>query len=196
MAPGTGCPTWARGHPFASNCCWTRRLGGGGVRFIQLPRDWDHHGNIKNEFRWCRRGGPGSDRASSRHRSGVAALKTTLVIWGRVESRSDARWPRATGTRPSHQGLLLGWPAAASRAASRMAVRDLGYNAVEWTVVDVHDLHATIAANVGVDSYKRLSLQQLSGARTSVSVSYPQNQSRPPRGRACRERGASKTVPG
>src|SRR5207302_9112714 len=37
---------------FASNCLLARRLAERGVRFIQLyHRDWDHHGNIKNDVK-------------------------------------------------------------------------------------------------------------------------------------------------
>ncbi len=37
---------------FASNCLLARRLAERGVRFIQLyHRDWDHHGNIKNDIK-------------------------------------------------------------------------------------------------------------------------------------------------
>ena len=36
---------------FASNCLLARRLAERGVRFIQLyHRDWDHHGNLKNDI--------------------------------------------------------------------------------------------------------------------------------------------------
>src|SRR5262249_3088384 len=36
---------------FAANCLLARRLAERGVRFIQLyHRDWDHHGNIKNDI--------------------------------------------------------------------------------------------------------------------------------------------------
>src|SRR5262249_8023257 len=37
---------------FAANCLLARRLAERGVRFIQLyHRDWDHHGNIKNDIK-------------------------------------------------------------------------------------------------------------------------------------------------
>ena len=35
---------------FAANCLLARRLAERGVRFIQLyHKDWDHHGNLKND---------------------------------------------------------------------------------------------------------------------------------------------------
>ena len=37
---------------FAANCLLARRLAERGVRFIQLyHRDWDHHGDIKNDVK-------------------------------------------------------------------------------------------------------------------------------------------------
>ena len=36
---------------FAANCLLARRLAERGVRFIQLyHRDWDHHGDVKNNI--------------------------------------------------------------------------------------------------------------------------------------------------
>ena len=47
---------------FASNCLLARRLAERGVRFIQLyHRDWDHHGDVKNDIALQGRGSRPAD---------------------------------------------------------------------------------------------------------------------------------------
>src|SRR4029077_20129177 len=68
---------------FAANCLLARRLAERGVRFIQLyHRDWDHHGNIKNDIQ-LKVGEV--DRASAAlildlKQRGM--LDETLIVWG------------------------------------------------------------------------------------------------------------------
>ena len=142
----------ARDGTFAANCLLARRLAERGVRFIQLyHRDWDHHGGVEGRHR---------EQGRARSTRPTAALITdlkqrgmlddTLVDLGRrVRPHADGAGRRP---RPSHQGLLAcGWPAAASRAASRYGATDeLGYYAVE-NAVHVHDLHATMLHLLGID---------------------------------------------
>ena len=80
-------------------------------------------------------------------------LDDTLVIW----DGEFGRTPMAQGDGRDHhmKASPSGWPAAASRAASRYGATDeFGYNAVE-DVVHVNDLHATILKLIGID-HKRL----------------------------------------
>src|SRR5207248_737638 len=84
---------------FASNCLLARRLAERGVRFIQLyHKDWDHHGNIKNDIKLK---GEEVDRPcyallTDLKRRGM--LKDTLVIWGGEFGRT----PMAQGDGRDH----------------------------------------------------------------------------------------------
>ena len=139
---------------FAANCLLARRLAERGVRFIQLyHRDWDHHGNLKNDIKLK---AEEVDRASAAllidlKRRGM--LDDTLVIWGGEFGRT----PMAQGNGRDHhiKGFSM-WLAGGGikGGTSHGKTDELGYSAVE-DVVPVHDLHATMLHLLGID-HKRL----------------------------------------
>src|SRR5437667_8360883 len=68
---------------FAANCLLARRLAERGVRFIQLyHRDWDHHGDVKNQIKIVADevDRPAAALLTDLKRRGM--LEETLVIWG------------------------------------------------------------------------------------------------------------------
>jgi hypothetical protein len=143
---------------FASNCLLARRLVERGVRFIQLyHRDWDHHGNIKNDIAVV---ASEVDRASMAlitdlKRRGL--LEDTLIVWGGEFGRT----PMSQGGsgRDHHMMGFSMWTAGGGikGGTSYGATDELGYNA-EKDVVHVHDLHATLLHQLGVE-HKRLTFR-------------------------------------
>jgi Protein of unknown function (DUF1501) len=139
---------------FAANCLLARRLAERGVRFIQLyHRDWDHHGNVRDDIKLK---AEEVDRASAAllidlKRRGM--LDDTLVIWGGEFGRT----PMAQGNGRDHhiKGFSM-WLAGGGikGGVSHGQTDELGYAAVE-NIVPVHDLHATMLHLLGVD-HKRL----------------------------------------
>ena len=139
---------------FAANCLLARRLAERGVRFIQLyHRDWDHHGNLKNDIKLK---AEEVDRASAAlvtdlKRRGM--LDDTLIVWGGEFGRT----PMAQGNGRDHhiKGFSM-WLAGGGikGGISHGKTDELGYAAVE-DIVPVHDLHATMLHLLGVD-HKRL----------------------------------------
>jgi hypothetical protein len=140
---------------FASNCLLARRLAERGVRFIQLyHRDWDHHGNIKNDIKVV----------AGEVDQGAAALLTdlkrrgllddTLVVWGGEFGRTPMS--QAGNGRDHHIKGFSMWLAGGGikGGITHGATDELGYNAVV-DVVHVHDLHATLLHLLGID-HKRL----------------------------------------
>jgi uncharacterized protein (DUF1501 family) len=139
---------------FASNCLLARRLAERGVRFIQLyHRDWDHHGNIKNDIKVVAEevDRPCMALLTDLKRRGM--LDDTLVIWGGEFGRT----PMAQGNGRDHhiKGFSI-WMAGGGikGGVSYGETDELGYNATV-DIVEVHDLHATILHLLGVD-HKRL----------------------------------------
>jgi hypothetical protein len=142
---------------FAGNCLLARRLAERGVRFIQLyHRDWDHHGGIRDGVR-------GS--ASEVDRGAAALLKDlkrrglldeTLVVFGCEFGRT----PMAQGNGRDHhiKGFSI-WLAGGGvkGGVTHGATDELGYNAVE-DVMPVHDLHATLLYQLGID-HRRLTFR-------------------------------------
>jgi hypothetical protein len=139
---------------FAANCLLARRLAERGVRFIQLyHRDWDHHGNIKNDAKVTAGEVDQAAAALIKDLKARGLLKDTIVVWGSEFGRT----PMAQGNgRDHHIKGFCCWLAGGGvkGGITHGSTDELGYNAVE-DVVHVHDLHATLLYLLGVD-HKRL----------------------------------------
>jgi len=135
---------------FASNCLLARRLAERGVRMIQLyHRAWDHHLDIVPGMR---AGADAVDRPTAALLEDLARrglLDETLVLWGGEFGRT----PMGQGTGRDHHILSFSVFIAGGGTKPGTtwgATDELGYRAVE-NVVDVHDLHATLLALMGID---------------------------------------------
>jgi uncharacterized protein (DUF1501 family) len=135
---------------FAANCLLARRLAERGVRFIQLyHRDWDHHGSIKSHI-------AGSAAEVDQGAAALIAdlkqrdmLKDTIVVFGSEFGRT----PMAQGDgRDHHLAGFSMWLAGGGfrPGLSYGATDELGYFATE-NRVSVHDLHATMLHQLGID---------------------------------------------
>lgn len=141
---------------FAANCLLARRLAERDVRFIQLyHRDWDHHGELpKGIEEQCRQ----VDRAGYALVQDLkqrGLLDDTIVIWsgefGRTPMSQGAN-QRDTYGRDHHMKAFSGWIAGGGFKAGAVvgATDEFGY-AVTEDPVHVHDLHATILWQMGID---------------------------------------------
>jgi Protein of unknown function (DUF1501) len=140
---------------FASNCILARRMAERGVRFIQLyHRDWDHHNDLKKFMDVC---AGACDRASAALVSDLKArgmLDETLVIWGgefgRTPMAQDGKGIELG--RDHHMKGFSMWLAGGGikPGLTHGSTDDLGYHSAE-NIVHVHDLHATILHQFGID---------------------------------------------
>lgn len=135
---------------FASNCLLARRLAERGSRVIQLyHRAWDHHGQLEEGMK---AGAKDVDQATAgliKDLKQRGMLDDTLVLWGGEFGRT----PMGQGTGRDHH--ILGFSVflaggGVKRGYTHGATDELGYRAVDQ-VVNVHDLHATMLALLGVD---------------------------------------------
>jgi hypothetical protein len=138
---------------FAANCLLARRLAQRGVRFIQCyHRDWDHHGNLRNDMSVIAKEVDRASAALIKDLKAQGMLDDTLVIWGGEFGRT----PMAQGNGRDHhiQGFSI-WLAGGGikGGVSYGNTDDLGYKAVE-DVCHVHDLHATMLHQLGIDHTK------------------------------------------
>jgi hypothetical protein len=140
---------------FGRQCLLARRLVERGVRFVQLfdaPSNnvWDHHSNIKENL-------PKRCRAVDQPITALLAdletlglLEDTLVVWGGEFGRT----PTAEGTngREHHPFGFTMWMAGGGVKGGMVhgATDDYGWHAVQ-DKVHVHDLHATILHQLGLD---------------------------------------------
>jgi hypothetical protein len=137
---------------FASNCLLARRLAERGVRFIQLyHKDWDHHSGVKDGV---------ALKAKEIDRACMALivdlkqrgmLDETLIVWAGEFGRTPMS--QSGDGRDHHNRAMSVWLAGAGIRGGIVhgATDDLGYAAVE-NIATVHDLHATMLHQLGIDS--------------------------------------------
>ncbi len=135
---------------FASNCLLARRLAERGTRVIQLyHRAWDHHGQLEEGMKAGARDVDQATAALIKDLKQRGMLDDTLILWGGEFGRT----PMGQGTGRDHH--ILGFSVfmaggGVKRGITYGATDELGYRATE-NVVNVHDLHATMLALLGVD---------------------------------------------
>ncbi|HEY7306962.1 MAG TPA: DUF1501 domain-containing protein [Bryobacteraceae bacterium] len=149
---------------FANNCLLARRLVERGVRFVQLyHRGWDNHGtsshdDIVNRLpSLCRE----TDRAAAALIHDLkqrGLLDSTIVVWGGEFGRTPMNEARNNSKflgRDHHPRAFTMWVAGGGfKPGITIGNTDeLGYNIAE-DPVDVHDLHATILNQMGIDHTK------------------------------------------
>jgi hypothetical protein len=149
---------------FANNCLLARRLVERGVRFVQLyHRGWDNHGtsshdDIVNRLpTLCQE----TDRAAAALIQDLkqrGLLDSTIVVWGGEFGRTPMNEARNRSKflgRDHHPRAFSMWVAGGGfRPGLTLGSTDeLGYNIAD-DPVDVHDLHATILNQMGIDHTK------------------------------------------
>ncbi len=139
---------------FASNCLLARRMAERGVRFIQLyHRDWDHHSLLREELPLRAREVDQACAALITDLKRRGMLEETLIVWtgefGRTPMSQSNKGPVG---RDHHNKSMSMWLAGAGIKPGLVygATDELGYAAVE-NVCTVHDLHATMLHQLGID---------------------------------------------
>jgi hypothetical protein len=140
---------------YASNCLLARRLAERGVRMIQLyHRAWDHHSDLEPGMKGGAKEVDQATAALIKDLKQRGMLDDTLILWGGEFGRT----PMGQGTGRDHHilGFSVFMAGGGVKAGTVYGATDeLGYRAVE-NPVNVHDLHATMLALMGVD-HRRLS---------------------------------------
>jgi hypothetical protein len=138
---------------FASNCILARRLAERGVRMIQLyHRAWDHHSDLELGMK---AGAKEVDQATAALITDLkqrGMLDDTLILWGGEFGRT----PMGQGSgRDHHINAFSVFMAGGGVKAGTVygSTDELGYRAQE-NPVNVHDLHATMLALLGVDHHR------------------------------------------
>lgn len=141
---------------YAANALLARRLAERGVRFVQLfHMGWDQHSTLPQEL-------PGQcydvDQASAaliKDLKQRGMLDETLVVWGGEFGRtiySQGELTETTYGRDHHPRCFTIWMAGGGikPGMSYGATDDYSYNIVE-NPVSIHDLHATMLHQLGIN---------------------------------------------
>ena len=144
---------------YAYNVLMARRLSERGVRFVQLfHRGWDAHGGLPAQMKSrCQQ----TDQASAaliKDLKQRGLLDETLIVWGGEFGRTVYCQGEMTAKnygRDHHPRCFTVWLAGGGikGGLSYGQTDDYSYNIVE-NPVSVHDLHATILNQLGIDHEK------------------------------------------
>ncbi len=140
--------------PFANGCLLARRLVERGVRYIHINygagQQWDDHADIAGGLRKrC----PDMDQAAAALISDLkrrGLLDETLVVWGGEFGRTPVS-ESGTGRDHNPYGFTM-WVAGGGVKGGLAygATDEFGFKAVE-NRVSIHDLHATLLHQLGID---------------------------------------------
>jgi hypothetical protein len=143
--------------PFANGCLLARRLVESGVRYVHLyygqGQVWDDHKEINKNLRErC----PDMDKASAaliRDLKRRGLLDETLIVWGGEFGRTPVS-ENGDGRDHNPYGFTMWMAGAGIRGGMAYGATDeFGFKAVEDRV-SIHDLHATILHQLGLDHEK------------------------------------------
>lgn len=144
---------------YAANCLLARKLSENGVRFVQLyHQGWDQHGNLPHEMAGQAKDVDQASAALVKDLKQRGLLDETLVIWGGEFGRtnySQGKLEKANYGRDHHPRCFCVWMAGGGikPGITYGETDDFGYNIVK-DPVHVHDFHATVLNQLGIDHTK------------------------------------------
>ena len=143
-------------EPMGRKCLMARRLVERGVRFIQIYcSGWDSHENIDKNHRRCgeETDAPMAGLLTDLKQRGL--LDETLVVWGGEFGRTadnSMNFFRTSPGRDHNKQAMICWMAGGGAQGGTVvgATDELGIKSVDQTY-HMHDLHATILRQMGLD---------------------------------------------
>lgn len=143
---------------FAANCLLARKLSENGVRFVQLyHQGWDQHGNLPTEIAEQAMDVDQASAALITDLKQRGLLDETLVIWGGEFGRTNycqGKFKADNYGRDHHPRCFSIWMAGGGIKPGVYGETDeFGYNIIK-DPVHVHDFHATILHQMGLDHEK------------------------------------------
>ncbi len=144
---------------YAANCLLARKLSENGVRFVQLyHQGWDQHNNLPQEMAGQAKDVDQASAALVTDLKQRGLLDETLVIWGGEFGRtnySQGKLSKENYGRDHHPRCFSIWMAGGGIKPGLVYGEsdEFGYNIIKGPV-HVHDFHATILNQLGIDHKK------------------------------------------
>lgn len=149
---------------FARNCLLARRLVERGVRFVQLyDTNWDHHGgpteNLEKHLPLKCQDIDQACAALVKDLKQRGLLDDTIVVWGGEFGRTPMGEVRESTGRNHHIDAFTMWFAGGGFKPGTVfgQTDEFGFGPVE-NPVHVHDIHATLLHQLGLD-HERLTVR-------------------------------------
>jgi hypothetical protein len=144
---------------YAANCLLARKLSENGVRFVQLyHQGWDQHSNLPMEMAGQAKDVDQASAALVTDLKQRGLLDETLVIWGGEFGRtnySQGKLLKDNYGRDHHPRCFSIWMAGGGIKPGMVYGEsdEFGYNLIR-NAVHVHDFHATVLNQLGIDHTK------------------------------------------
>lgn len=144
---------------FAANCLLARKLSENGVRFVQLyHQGWDQHANLPHEITGQTKDIDQASAALVTDLKRRGLLDETLVVWGGEFGRtcfSQGELTKDNYGRDHHPRCFTVWMAGGGVKPGIVygETDEFSYN-ITQNPVHVHDFHATMLHQLGLDHEK------------------------------------------
>ncbi len=136
---------------FGTQCLLARRLAEAGVRFIEISHaGWDHHNNLRARMAQnCREiDQPIAGLISDLKQRGM--FEETLVVWGGEFGRTTTG-QNGDGRNHNNRGFTMWMAGGGVRGGFRHGACDAVSGSAVAGKVHLHDLHATLLNQLGLD---------------------------------------------
>jgi hypothetical protein len=145
---------------FATNCLLARRLVERGVRFVSIMHaSWDHHSNLDNELAYNAGMADQPIAALLKDLKQRGMLEDTMVVWGSEFGRTplgENRNGNPTATGRDHHPFAFTMLMAGGGIKGGQIYGET--DEIGWSIVrdpvDLHDFHATMLHQFGMDHLK------------------------------------------
>jgi len=139
---------------FGTQCLLARRLAESGVRFIEISNGgWDHHQNLRQRIQQNARQVDQPIAALLADLKQRGLLNETLLLWGGEFGRTTAG-QGADGRNHNARGYTMWMAGGGVKGGFRYGATDPVTGAAIDGKMHLHDLHATILNQLGLDHTK------------------------------------------
>jgi hypothetical protein len=139
---------------FGTQCLLARRLAESGVRFIEISNGgWDHHNNLRQRIQQNARQVDQPIAALIADLKQRGLLDDTLLLWGGEFGRTTAG-QGADGRNHNARGYTMWMAGGGVKGGLRYGATDPVSGAAIDGKMHLHDLHATILYQLGLDHTK------------------------------------------
>ena len=139
---------------FGTQCLLARRLAEAGVRFIEVSHgNWDHHANLRARITQTSReiDQPIAGLIEDLKQRGM--LKDTLIVWSGEFGRTTTG-QNGDGRNHNNRGFTSWLAGGGIKGGMRFGSTDASNGSAVSGKVHLHDLHATILNQLGLDHTK------------------------------------------